>query len=279
MFEYYVKEVTNVVDGDTIDVVIDLGFDISFSSRVRLAGIDTPESRTTDKAEKVLGLEAKEYLKKAIKAAKTVVIKTEKIDSSEKYGRILGWVFLDGSGNSLNSEMIEKGYAWGYMGDTKVKDFDALAKQRALHKQYNYSMEYLIGSLLTAIVMLILFNKKSASEKKSLRVNIGYSQSHVYSLIRPYIYIDEMINKIKKDTQSSMFEKSMYVRVIFTNDGAYWIKDNTFYVADIEDGEVLKETTRVVDIMGMDTVELDKMSLIVERLREGLDDDYSNSGK
>jgi micrococcal nuclease len=131
MFEYYVKEVTNVVDGDTIDVVIDLGFDISFSSRVRLAGIDTPESRTSDKAEKVLGLESKEYLKKAIKAAKTVVIRTEKMDSSEKYGRILGWVYLDGSGNSINNEMIENGYAWGYMGDTKVKDFDSLAKARA----------------------------------------------------------------------------------------------------------------------------------------------------
>lgn len=131
MFEYYVKEVTNVVDGDTIDVVIDLGFDISFTSRVRLAGIDTPESRTTNKAEKALGLESKEYLKKAIKAAKTVVIKTEKMDSSEKYGRILGWVYLDGSGNSINHEMIEKGYAWGYLGDTKVKDFEALAKLRA----------------------------------------------------------------------------------------------------------------------------------------------------
>jgi micrococcal nuclease len=131
MFEYYVKEVTNVVDGDTIDVVIDLGFDISFSSRVRLAGIDTPESRTTDKVEKALGLESKEYLKKAIKGAKTVVIKTEKMDSSEKYGRILGWVYLDGSGNSINNEMIEKGYAWGYLGDTKVKDFEALAKARA----------------------------------------------------------------------------------------------------------------------------------------------------
>ena len=131
MFEYYVKEVTNVVDGDTIDVVIDLGFDISFTSRVRLAGIDTPESRTSDKAEKVLGLESKEYLKKAIKAAKTVVIKTEKMDSSEKYGRILGWVYLDGSGTSINHEMIEKGYAWGYLGDTKVKDFEALAKARS----------------------------------------------------------------------------------------------------------------------------------------------------
>ena len=130
MFEYYVKKVTKIVDGDTIDVEIDLGFDISFSSRVRLAGIDTPESRTTDKMEKALGLEAKAYLKHEIDAAKTVVIKTEKMDSSEKYGRILGWVFLDGSNVSLNEKMITDGHAWGYMGDTKVKDFDALAKAR-----------------------------------------------------------------------------------------------------------------------------------------------------
>ena len=67
MYEYFVEEVKNVVDGDTIDVVIDLGFDILFASRVRLAGIDTPESRTTDKAEKALGLEAKEYLKNNLK--------------------------------------------------------------------------------------------------------------------------------------------------------------------------------------------------------------------
>ena len=130
MFEYYVKKVSKVVDGDTIDVDIDLGFDISFSSRVRLAGIDTPESRTTDKFEKSLGLEAKAYLKNAIDAAKNVVIKTEKMDSSEKYGRILGWVFLDGSDKSLNEMMIEDGYAWGYMGETKVKDFAALAEKR-----------------------------------------------------------------------------------------------------------------------------------------------------
>ncbi len=134
MFEYYVKKVTNVVDGDTIDVDIDLGFSISYSQRVRLAGIDTPESRTSDKAEKVLGLESKEFLKSKIKDAKTVVIKTEKMDSSEKYGRILGWVYLDGSSVSINEQMIADGYAWGYLGDTKVKDFEALAKIRAKKK-------------------------------------------------------------------------------------------------------------------------------------------------
>jgi micrococcal nuclease len=131
MYEYFVREVKKVVDGDTIDVVIDLGFSILFESRVRLAGIDTPESRTTDKMEKALGLESKKYLESRIKAANNVVIKTEKLDSSEKYGRILGWIYLDGEGNSLNTEMIEKGYAWGYLGDTKVKNFEELAAKRA----------------------------------------------------------------------------------------------------------------------------------------------------
>ena len=130
MYQYYVKKVENVVDGDTIDVVIDLGFDILFASRVRLAGIDTPESRTKDLKEKKLGTESKEYLKKHLKDAKSVVIKTEKMNSSEKFGRILGWIYVNGDTESLNDKMINDGYAWGYMGDTKVKDFDALEKAR-----------------------------------------------------------------------------------------------------------------------------------------------------
>ena len=130
MYTYYVRKVENVVDGDTIDVLIDLGFDILFASRVRLAGIDTPESRTKDLKEKALGLESKEYLKKALKDAKSVVIKTEKMDSSEKYGRILGWIYINDDTVSLNDMMINDGYAWGYLGDTKVKDFDALKKAR-----------------------------------------------------------------------------------------------------------------------------------------------------
>ena len=131
MYEYYVRKVEGVVDGDTIDVLIDLGFDILFQSRVRLAGIDTPESRTKDLAEKALGLESKEYLKKHLKDAKSVVIKTEKMNSSEKFGRILGWLYINGDTESVNDKMINDGYAWGYMGDTKVKDFDALKKARS----------------------------------------------------------------------------------------------------------------------------------------------------
>lgn len=131
MYEYRVKSVIAVVDGDTIDVDIDLGFDISLTKRVRLAGIDTPESRTTNKEEKVLGLEVKELLKKKLKEAKTIVIKTQLPDSTEKYGRILGWIYLDGAELSVNEALIAGGYAWGYLGDTKVKDFQALKAIRA----------------------------------------------------------------------------------------------------------------------------------------------------
>jgi micrococcal nuclease len=134
MFTYYVKKVTRIVDGDTIDVDIDLGFNISFSQRVRLAGIDTPESRTKDLAEKALGLESKKKLGELIANAKTIVIKTEKPNSTEKYGRILGWLYLDGAETSVNEALIASGYAWSYMGETKVKDFEELKVKRASAK-------------------------------------------------------------------------------------------------------------------------------------------------
>ena len=128
---YRIKSVHKVVDGDTIDADIDLGFDISLTKRIRLAGIDTPESRTTDLKEKTLGLEVKEWLKKKLEGQTDVIVKTELPDSTEKYGRILGWLFVDDQTVSINEQMIADGYAWGYLGDTKVKDFQALAKARA----------------------------------------------------------------------------------------------------------------------------------------------------
>lgn len=134
MYEYRVKKITGVVDGDTIDVELDLGFNISYSQRVRLAGIDTPESRTKDKIEKTLGLESKQRLKDVLSKAEVVVIRTELPDSSEKYGRILGWIFLDGAEKSVNEALVADGYAWGYLGDTKVKNFEELATKRKLSK-------------------------------------------------------------------------------------------------------------------------------------------------
>ncbi len=70
------------------------------------------------------------FQKKKSGEAKDIVVKTELPDSSEKYGRILGWVYVNGSSKSVNEQMIEDGYAWSYMGETKVKDFSVLAEKR-----------------------------------------------------------------------------------------------------------------------------------------------------
>ena len=131
MYVYKIKRLNSVVDGDTIDCDIDLGFDISINQRIRLAGIDTPESRTKDLNEKKLGLESKDFLKNKLSECKgNLVIKTEKIDSTEKYGRILGWLYEDGKEISFNQMMIDEGYAWSYLGEKKVKDFSILESKR-----------------------------------------------------------------------------------------------------------------------------------------------------
>ena len=123
-----------VVDGDTIDADIDLGFDISLTKRIRLAGIDTPESRTKDLKEKELGLDAKNWLKHQLEDAFDVVIRTEKPDSTEKYGRIIGHLYINGEEVSLNNQMIAEGYAWEYDGGTKKKDFTLLLEKRNANK-------------------------------------------------------------------------------------------------------------------------------------------------
>ena len=127
---YRIKSVLKVVDGDTIDADIDLGFDISLTKRIRLAGIDTPESRTTDAKEKALGLEVKEWLKHRLDGAKDILIKTELPDSTEKYGRIIGHLYINGETTSINNQMVAEGYAWEYDGGTKKKDFALLESRR-----------------------------------------------------------------------------------------------------------------------------------------------------
>lgn len=111
MFEYSAK-VLEVIDGDTIDVSIDLGFNVLHTIRVRLYGINTPETRTKNKEEKQRGQKAKERLKELIEG-KIVTIKTQK-DDTEKFGRYLGIVFLDNS--NINQTLISEGHAIEYFG-------------------------------------------------------------------------------------------------------------------------------------------------------------------
>ncbi len=127
---YRIKSVGRVVDGDTIDADIDLGFDISLTKRIRLAGIDTPESRTKDLKEKELGIDAKNWLKHRLEGAKDIIIRTELPDSTEKYGRIIGHLYINGEDASLNNQMITEGYALAYDGGTKDKDWEPLREIR-----------------------------------------------------------------------------------------------------------------------------------------------------
>jgi len=133
-YNFRVIEINRVVDGDTIDVTIDLGFDLYKKERVRVAGVDTPEKRTRDLEEKELGIEATNWLKEALDGAiagdDDLVIRTELVGGVGKYGRLLGWLYIGDSELSLNELMIEEGYAWAYDGGTKQKNFEELREIR-----------------------------------------------------------------------------------------------------------------------------------------------------
>ena len=128
-FSYRVKKVTKVVDGDTIDVTLDMGFDILYQQRVRLFGIDTPESRTRDLVEKKYGLKAKKFLQDKLKKAKSITIRTHKGEEKGKFGRILGDIYCDGK--SVNSEMVKVGHAVAYYGQNKELIEKAHLKNRS----------------------------------------------------------------------------------------------------------------------------------------------------
>ena len=128
MYTYFVKSVDRVVDGDTIDISIDLGFDLTKKERVRLAGIDTPEKRTKDQKEKEMGYQATEFLEMHLMEAKKLTVKTEK---EGKFGRMLGWLYKSETDTtSINQIMIDKGFAWAYDGGTKEKNLDDLMAKR-----------------------------------------------------------------------------------------------------------------------------------------------------
>ena len=137
-YNFRVTSIDRVLDGDTIDVTIDLGFDLYKKERVRVAGVDTPEKRTRDLEEKELGIDATNWLKDkldgAIAGDDDLVIRTELVGGVGKYGRLLGWLYIGGDAeSSLNEQMIDEGYAWAYDGGTKQKNFEDLREIRRAH--------------------------------------------------------------------------------------------------------------------------------------------------
>ncbi len=141
-YNFRVTKINKVLDGDTIDVTIDLGFDLYKKERVRIAGVDTPEKRTRNLEEKALGIDATNWLKEklnaAIKGDDELTIRTELKGGVGKYGRLLGWLYVGDADVSLNEQMIGEGYAWPYDGGTKQKDFEEL---RVLRRSRGTLME------------------------------------------------------------------------------------------------------------------------------------------
>ena len=136
-YNFRVVKINKVVDGDTIDVTLDLGFSLTKKERVRIAGVDTPEKRTRNLEEKELGIDATNWLKDKIKDTLTgddeLTIRTELVGGVGKYGRLLGWLYVGDDDYSLNEQMITEGYAWAYDGGTKQKDFEELREIRRKH--------------------------------------------------------------------------------------------------------------------------------------------------
>jgi micrococcal nuclease len=111
MYNYKVKKINKVIDGDTVDLDIDLGFGVTLSHRVRLKDIDAAEIRTKDLTEKAEGLAAKAWLEKELSREGEWIIETTKED---KYGRILGTLYLVGDPVTLNERMLNEGIAKPY---------------------------------------------------------------------------------------------------------------------------------------------------------------------
>jgi micrococcal nuclease len=136
-YNFRVVEVVKIIDGDTADFILDLGFDLFKKERVRVAGVDTPEKRTRNLEEKALGIDATYWLQakleEAISGDDDLIIRTELDGGVGKYGRLLGWIYIGDGDLSLNEQMIDEGYAWNYDGGTKQKDFEYLREIRRAH--------------------------------------------------------------------------------------------------------------------------------------------------
>jgi len=138
-------------------------------------------------------------------------------------------------------------------------------------------MDYLIGSVVTTLLFILGRRIFAKTNSKVKPLPVVYSQSYIYRIIGPMVRLIELTRR--RETQVSKYEESLNIRVILSENKAYWISNNTFYVANEEDGVIDKESTKPVDTISMDKVQLDKMMFIVEALTEGDEDEHRNSRK
>jgi hypothetical protein len=135
-------------------------------------------------------------------------------------------------------------------------------------------MDYFVGAVVTFVILIIFRFFVNKEINQSNKIEISYSQTNVYELIRDYM---PKISRQKKDTQASKYNSKLYLKIFVVGKNAYWIKENTFYMADIVEDEIDQDTTRPVDTMSMDKVQLNEMMFIVEKLTKGNTNDSWNS--
>ena len=128
-------------------------------------------------------------------------------------------------------------------------------------------MEYFVGAIITLVAIVVTRKFIVQDISKNNKIDIVYSQSNVYELIRPFIP-DNLLRQTEP-TQSSKHYDKVYTKILVVDETAYWIKENTFYSAALVNGDVDKETAKPVDTMAMDKVQLDKMIFIIETLTKG----------
>jgi putative cell wall-binding protein len=141
-------------------------------------------------------------------------------------------------------------------------------------------MEYILGAIITLGTVAFVSNRFNKSKAMKVSVNVRYSQSRAFELMKPLNIFSQMLEMAQNPmiTQTTKHNDSMHVKVVIADNEAYWISNNKFYVADVRDKMVVQESTREVDTMAMDDVELKKISEIVEILRKEDKNDRGSSG-
>lgn len=142
-------------------------------------------------------------------------------------------------------------------------------------------MEYFFGAITTLIVIVVT-NRVLRSRVDIKKTNvplIRYNQSHIYSLVKPLLPSGGFGFRPIKESQSLKYQKDVYIKIMVIENQAYWIKDNALFVAEMVNGELMKESSRQVDTMSMDKVQLERMMFVVEQLTEGSPNDHGGPRK
>lgn len=138
-------------------------------------------------------------------------------------------------------------------------------------------MEYFLGAIIS-LITLIVFNRFSIKKVNKKQIVVKNSQAYTFDLVAPFIEMIEMTIEVPLRSQASKHYEESFLRILFLGDKAYWIKNHTLYFAEAMNGQVDEDTVSEVDTMGMDKVELEQTIYIVEKLREGLANDFGHPG-